>query len=149
MSIFSIKLQEFQATCSRNAAAIAQRTAFDAFSSVVMMTPVDTGRARANWIPSIGEPAIGVTDAFDPAGSNTIDQIMSFLPEFKLGTIAYLTNNLPYILTIEDGGYPNPPKARTGKTENGYSIQAPAGMVQLTVLDITNKFESIARGAKP
>lgn len=33
-----------------------RKATIELFSSVVKMTPVDTGRARGNWIPSVGEP---------------------------------------------------------------------------------------------
>ena len=135
MSTFTINLQEFQATCSRNAKIIAQRTAMEAFASVVEMTPVDTGRARGAWIPSLDNPSDEVTaiDAFDPIGAETINAVASFIPSFDLGHVAYLTNNLPYISLLEDGS----------------SKQAPAGMVQVTVMNIQNKFESIAREVNP
>lgn len=60
----------------------------------------------------------------------------------------YISNNLPYIGVLEYGGYPNPPKkgswskrdqAWVIKSENGFSKQAPEGMVGLTVA----KFQSI------
>jgi hypothetical protein len=36
---------------------------------------------------------------------------------------------------IEYGQYPNPPKGGAGKTSGGYSTQAPAGMVRVTVME--------------
>ena len=45
----------------------------------------------------------------------------------------YISNNLPYIATLEYGGYPNPPKSGSGKTVNGFSKQAPKGMVGVTL----------------
>jgi len=39
----------------------------------------------------------------------------------------------PYSGVIDKGGYPNPPKAGTGKTRNGYSTQAPEGIIKPTI----------------
>lgn len=44
-------------------------------------------------------------------------------------------NPLPYAKVVEYGLYPNPPKKGTGKTVNGFSTQAPAGMVGITVAE--------------
>ena len=53
-----------------------------------------------------------------------------------------MTNNLPYIQKLEYGGYPNP--AKTGdKTVNGYSKQAPAGMVRISLEQIKNELSEI------
>jgi hypothetical protein len=38
-----------------------------------------------------------------------------------------------YINVLDDGLFPNPPKAGTGKTRGGYSTQAPKGMSDPTV----------------
>ncbi len=43
-----------------------------------------------------------------------------------------------YSGVLDNGEYPNPPKAGTGKTRNGYSTQAPKGMSEPTI-DYTEK----------
>ena len=70
-------------------------------------TPVDTGWARANWIPSHGgdsptTPAgsklsVGVAEAALQAG------IGSLLSYKLLSGPVYVTNNVPYILRLNDG----------------------------------------------
>jgi hypothetical protein len=108
--------------------------AFELFSKIVKKTPVDTGRARSNWQPSIGSPISGVLDSVDQSGSATIAQIGMIVANMKAGDTIYLANNLPYIRKLEEGGYMAGPKV-----VNGYSSQAPAGMVALTV----QEFQSI------
>lgn len=77
-------------------------------------TPVDTGWARANWIPSLGSPAggpvgsrTGVTAGPQAAGTGR-------LASYKLtsGSV-FVSNNVPYI----------------GQLDAGSSQQAPAGFV--------------------
>lgn len=60
---------------------------------------------------------------------------LNAVPDTKGDESLFISNNLPYITTLEYGGYPNPPKKGTGKTINGYSKQAPNGMVGVTLAD--------------
>ena len=52
---FTLDLSKFKTKVGVRTDAVLRRVAFEAFSSVIRKTPVDTGRARANWIPMIGE----------------------------------------------------------------------------------------------
>lgn len=87
----------------------------DVNADLVLKTPVDTGWAKANWVPSVGVPHE------TPAGSRgAVDQgarqrgILEIATGFKNGQIAYDTNNVPYINALADG----------------HSSQAPAGWVE-------------------
>ena len=54
-----------------------------------------------------------------------------------------ITGEYPYSGVIDRGEYPNPPANGTGKTRNGYSTQAPDGILDPTVKFIkktVNKF---------
>lgn len=96
-------------------------------TSLVMMTPVDTGRARANWIVTIGSADFSYSESdFDQSGGSTIAQGTGKLPGLKADpfTVIYLQNNLPYIEPLEDGS----------------STQAPNGMVTITVANIESQF---------
>ena len=101
--------------------------AFALYSSIVKKTPVDTGRARGNWNITVGH------DDTLPK-ENTVPQFKSVeeVPKVEGDETIYISNNLPYITKLEYGGYPNPPKKGSGKTINGYSKQAPEGMVGVT-----------------
>jgi hypothetical protein len=83
----------------------------------VMATPVDTGRARANWIASIIAPADGIKDP-DKSGGAALEQGAAVIGSYNIdfGSI-YLTNNVPYIVPLE----------------NGHSRQAPQGMAKQAV----------------
>jgi len=84
------------------------------FSSVIKMTPVDTGRAKGNWQCTIGQPASGEVTRLGESGS--LMEVVDVTPR-SAGGICYLTNNLPYIQ----------------KLEYGHSQQAPAGMVRVSL----------------
>ena len=62
-------------------------------------TPVDTGHARANWIPSVGVPHTGEVQgsAAYTAGSQ---QVMRFT--LDAGAL-YVSNSVPYIRKLNEG----------------------------------------------
>lgn len=93
--------------------------------SIVNTTPVDTGRARGNWLPSIGFPRTETVDRFDPTGEATMREIESVVP-LKAGQVVWLSNNVPYIRLLEDG----------------HSQQAgPHAMVRLNILRIAGGYK--------
>jgi len=94
-------------------------------AAVVTATPVDTGRARANWRVST-EKQSDVYDAYQKgkqgstAGTNTqaaIDQGQEVVAGSPDADTMYISNNLPYIQALNDGS----------------SAQAPAGFVELAI----------------
>lgn len=50
-----------------------------------------------------------------------------------------------YAGVLDDGLFPNPPKAGTGKTRNGYSTQAPKGMAEPTLKFVEKQLETFIR----
>lgn len=120
------------------------------FKGVILSTPVDTGRARGNWQTTVGAPASGTVERVDPSGASAIGEVTANLGGG--GKVTWLTNNLPYIQVLEYGQYPNPPKRGTRlkgggyeiRSIGGYSRQAPAGMVRISMARIGE----IVRNAK-
>jgi hypothetical protein len=109
-------------------------------NGIVLKTPVDTGRARANWFPSLDAPSGNVTTKIDPSGSGAIASARP-LAEQASGRVFYLTNNLPYIRHLEYGLYGAPPGSANGpKTIGGFSKQAPAGMVRVTINEVVRAY---------
>lgn len=93
-----------------------RRLVLDIVADLVVKTPVDTGWARANWLPSIGSPITS------PAGSRTgIDSgaqargVALIATSFKTGQTAFITNNVPYIEQLADG---HSPQAEAGWVES-------------------------------
>lgn len=77
------------------------------------------GHFRANWHLSIGAPDLSVIAGVDPTGEATQGRIIAAVPDEAAGHVYYLQNNLPYARRLEEG----------------WSRQAPAGMVGLTVVE--------------
>jgi len=117
MGSFAVQVKAFAEKTKGNADLIIRKASLDVFSNVVLKTPVDKGRARGNWQPSIGGVMGGTVEQLDPSGAATIASIQAMTAQFGIGEVMYLANNLPYIKRLEEG----------------YSQQAPAGMVALTV----------------
>ena len=81
--------------------------AFEFLARVQLGTPVDTGRARANW--GLVDSAPGTTED-NPVVSVTKDGI----------NVIFLYNNLPYIISLEMGS----------------SQQAPSGFIRLVAAEL-------------
>lgn len=115
---FAIDLNKFGKVTREQATMIFRKIALDLDTRVVLGTPVDTGRARGNWYPSINSPSSAVDmNASDKSGSAAIGALTATTLGAKLGDTIWLTNNLPYILPLE----------------NGHSKQAPQGMVDINL----------------
>lgn len=116
MSDFALDISRFVKKANGNIDIVVRKITFEVFSRVIRKTPVDTGRARGNWIASADRPVLVALDgakseqqALADAGSVALKQ--------PAGGVVFLANNLPYIQRLE----------------NGWSNQAPAGMVGTTL----------------
>jgi len=136
---FEDQLRAFQVKTERKMTQLGRKVALELFRRVIYKTPVDTGRARANWQVTIGGIANGTLEVDDKSGGATMSKATAASAGFKAGDIIYLTNNLPYIMKLEEGGYPDGPK-----TVGGFSRKAPAGMVALTVQEFAKVVNQIS-----
>ncbi len=65
-------------------------------------TPVDTGHARANWVPSIGAPFRSEVSGTSSAEHDTgVAQVLGY--KLASGQMLYVSNNVPYIRRLNDG----------------------------------------------
>ena len=140
MAYWTINLNEYAKATEGKIKKARKAYAFALYSSIVKKTPVDTGRARGNWQVTVGKPATEEIDSNrkTPRGKDSI-------PEPTGDESIFIANNVPYIVKLEYGGYPNPPKKGNGKTVNGYSKQAPEGMVGLTLANNENIFNAAVK----
>ncbi len=99
----------------------------DLTANLIETTPVDTGWARANWVPAIGEPIVRDLSNLEEAdrlalvgsqvgeqGSATAKVAASY--KLERGKV-FVSNNVPYILGLNEGT----------------SAQAPAAFVQMAI----------------
>ena len=80
-----------------------QKLALNVDAAVVMATPVDTGRARGNWIVSLNAPTSYSTVNVSSSGSEAISQGAGVISTAKGDDDIYISNNLVYIQKLNDG----------------------------------------------
>lgn len=109
-----------------------RKVMLETFQKVVMKSPVDTGRFRANWVIGIGALNTATTEATDKSGSATLSAITSSVQSAKIldGVSTFCTNSLPYAHVLEYGRANGAPG----------SLQAPSGMVRITLTEIVSKY---------
>lgn len=134
MSKFAATVSAFGKEGPQRAEKIRRAIILKLFSSIILDSPVDTGRFRGNWKTTVGAPATAAVDAIDKGGALAI---ASILPNCGDGTgkdiIVYFANNLPYGYKLEF---------------EGWSDQAPQGMVRKNVARITSLVNKAAQEGK-
>lgn len=127
LSEIKLRIKDINADIPKLVSQAVRKITLDIDRNLTLATPVDTGRARANWQVTISKPASGVID-FDGGGDNnanksaasaystnqTITALSAKMPEYP---IVYITNNLDYIQRLN----------------NGTSEQAPANFVETSI----------------
>lgn len=84
------------------------------------------GRFRSNWNVSVGQPNTSTSERVVDA-SQVIDEAAAVTLTARAGDVVFISNNLPYAQRLEEG----------------WSKQAPHGMVKITVA----RFQSIVDAA--
>lgn len=135
---------------------ITQWLAFEALRLIVKRTPADTGRARGGWHITLGSPSSASPIAIDTNGVSTVNAGHATILQSRPFQVIWINNNVEYIRILEEGGFvptdPGPSKtggsaskagrkARKGKVlvKGGYSVQAPQGMVGITLQELMTK----------
>jgi hypothetical protein len=136
MSSFSKQVDAFIAKAQGSARQKVGTICATLHRDIVMDTPVDTGRARANWQASINTPASTASASTDPSGASTV-AAGQMAATMAYGNVFWIVNNLPYIASLEFGLYGKPPGSANGpKTVGGYSKQSPRGMVRIAIQNL-------------
>ena len=108
------QIEGFSAKTQEKALKIFKKSVIDLTSDIISDTPVDTGRLKNNWFPSVGAASEQTAEAtVNEAG----DRSNSFVNnQLALDKTFYFTNNLPYAFRIEFEGWSK--------------VKAPQGMVR-------------------
>lgn len=132
---FEADLRRFARNAGDKGDALTRKLCLEVTKRVVMRTPVDTGRLRANWQATLNIPAAGEITLTDPSGTSTISKA-SAVAQRAPGNVFWLVNNLPYAQVAEYGLWGTGDGATNKTTRDGYSVQAPYGMVRVTLDEI-------------
>ena len=126
---FAVQVEDWERRSKQELRTIMRKVALELFTRVIMRTPVDTGRLRGNWQIEIGTPSGDVLDRFDPGGQQAVSDAASVVQSWRGDTAIFLFNNLPYAMRVE----------------NGWSNQAPQGMVRVTLMEHPQIVEEAAQ----
>lgn len=137
MEEFGRRLQVVARGIADNVGKTVRKAALVADQVAVLATPVNTGRARANWLVSTVGPLEGApqppvgppTPPGDPrrethaaeAAQRALEHASAAVAQYELGDRIFIVNNLDYI----------------GPLDEGHSQQAPAGMTVQAVAAAT------------
>jgi hypothetical protein len=112
---FGVQLDKFAKTVNVDVEKVVRRVSLDLWKRITVKTPVDTGRARANWMIS----------AKTPSGNQLPEGEYSDPPTPSVSNQGYdsvfVTNNLDYIGALEDGHS---------------KLQSPEGMVAVSIAEV-------------
>lgn len=100
--------------------------ALQVLSNIILATPIDIGRARSNWFVGIDSPIDEETDDTDWKQNKLTQEAKLLHP--TAGSEIWLTNNLPYIVRLNEG----------------WSGQAPEGFVESAVKAAERSIGNIA-----
>ena len=117
---FAKFLQDVAKQVNLDVITVQKKLALDIYRDVIAGTPVDTGRAMNNWNLSIATPDRSVTEQGGVVNAvQTIKQTgaLGELASLKPFQTVWISNNLPYIMELEEG----------------HSRQAPNGWVERAV----------------
>lgn len=126
MTTFALDLDKAIEKAMDQAELVVRAISINLFKNVIMKSPVDTGRFRANWNCALVSPDYSVSNNTDKAGSGTVTKMTSKVLQHKLedGSL-FLTNNLPYAMRLEYGHSQE---------------QAPHGMVRVSMMEVNRKY---------
>lgn len=123
MGKFSIDVGKFVVKSKKKADLIYRKLALETYQRIKDKTPVDTGQLKRSWTVAVNAPATQHNGA------------QKALTLAELTDAIYITTDKPYAEQLEYGLYPQPGGA---KTINGFSTQAPQGMVRITAKEIAD-----------
>lgn len=120
MGTFSDQLRALADKAKVDIGTVVRKTVADLQGGVVLRSPVDTGRFRANWMVGIGTMSRTTVTTEDKTGAASVARVEPAMATWTPGAAIFLTNSLPYAKRLE---------------YDAWSKQAPGGMVRLTVQD--------------
>lgn len=127
MGPFELGIRAFAEKAGENADLVTRKVILDVWARLILKSPVDTGRFRANWQYSINAQATGTIAT---AGTTLSPAPAPGAPDVRpgaFGKVHFITNNVPHAIPLE----------------RGWSKQAPIGLVALTAME----FNAIASEA--
>lgn len=136
---FSTDLRKFALATNRTMDETVRATVLELAVRVDMKSPVDTGKFRGNWQIGEGRPDTRTDSPVDkqPLGSLPSAEVFARWQDqmegVYAGSLVFITNSLPYARRLE---------------YEGWSKQAPAGMVRVTLLEYGQIIRKVLEAVK-
>jgi hypothetical protein len=152
MSDFSLSFKNFNMKSQKALNQVIRKTALELYGSIIVDSPVDTGRFRANNMISI-DNEIGFTTLeaennplSEPEDSSIFMKRSVVFNSTPLGRYIFIQNNLVYAKDIEFGTFTT--KSSTPKTTNGFSNQAKKGVYRVNIIRFNQFLEQAVKETK-
>lgn len=139
MSNWSIPFDQLAAKAQLDIETVVRRSTLQLFKNVIDLSPVAYppnwkkpvkgyvgGRFRGNWFPSHG---VILKQVNEHAKANDSYARLEKIYQFPVGGVVFLTNNVPYATRLE----------------NGWSAQAPLGVVRKSAIQFRRIVRQIIR----
>ena len=140
-----LSIKDFNAQANVDFDLVRRKVILDIAGRVIKKTPVDEGGARGGWQSTLHAKA---TNDVQRKAQDAINEAVATVGGLDAETVMFLTNLMPYIEKLEFGGYPKKPKKGKGKTTGGFSTQAPAGMLRITLAEFEGIVSVSVKGTK-
>jgi len=136
VSQFTVDISRFVKRAKAAPGIVVRRASLELMTSIVLKTPVDTGRARASWQVSLNrvDPTVTYT-AIDKDGAKTIVRGAAAINQWRDGDTIVLFSNLPYMPVLEYGRDDGRPGSK----------QAPQGMVRVSIAEWNTYIDKAVR----
>lgn len=103
MSSWSVPINSLVDLYAGDMDAAVRDLALQGLRSLVLKTPVDTGRLRGGWLVSNGVPRGIVSIVEDKSGAQTISKGIGAIEAARAGRLVILENNVEYGVFVNDG----------------------------------------------
>lgn len=134
-------LAKLAAKQKRNINQVARSLFIEVGTDVIERTPVDQGTAKGSWTFSADNPSPQFNVVPDKSGQKAINALSAGVRGTQSGGTMYLLSNLVYMPVLEYGGYGTGSGATNKTTRDGYSVQAPQGMVRIAIDNINKSLK--------
>lgn len=143
---FIVDVSKWSDKAKANTDKVVRKVVIDCNASIVQKNPVGDakywkipapvgyvgGRSRANWQYGNNVLPHGAIDQVDASGAATIAKMTAAVSASPAAAVHYFSNSLDYINRLEDG----------------YSRQAPNGMVRITVEEFQQAVKKAANSVR-
>jgi len=136
---FLSELEEYKEFVRQEALNVFREISSETFIKIAKRTPVRTGSLISAWdieINKQGRGKAGVRGITKQTGISLAKGRTGKLHRLKITDTVYITNNMSYAHIVEYGLYRPGPNT----TPDGYSRQAPHGMVRVTLAEMRMKY---------